>query len=309
MKRMGWLLALAGLLVALSASPAQALAGVPPVDGPVVRSFDPPAQRWNSGHRGVDLLAEPGAAVIATAAGTVSFAGLVAGKPVVVVSHGEWRTTYEPVEAAVRVGDRVAAGELLGRLAGGHSCPGGSCLHWGLRRGEEYRDPLSLLSSGVRLLPAEAAALAAERAETRRQGLSSATPASPGLLVRPAAGELGSRFGPRFHPIFHEWRPHQGVDISASCGSQIRAAGPGRVSHVGFDDSGGNRLIIDHGLVGGRRLRTIYLHAEGYQVAVGQRVSAGQVVGAVGSTGWSTGCHLHFSTTLEGVHVDPERLW
>jgi len=129
-----------------------------PLDGgpPVVRRFDPPAEPWLAGHRGVDLAAPPGATVHAAGAGTVVFAGLVAGRPVVSVEHaGGLRTTYEPVEPVVAAGQWVDAGAPLGTLRPGHpGCPVAACLHWGLRSGERYLDPLSLLGLGrVRLLP------------------------------------------------------------------------------------------------------------------------------------------------------------
>jgi murein DD-endopeptidase MepM/ murein hydrolase activator NlpD len=135
-------------LLALVAPTARAADGVPPVDGPVARGFDPPDERWQAGHRGVDLRADVGAVVVAAVGGTISFAGRVAGKPVVVVDHGDGlRTTYEPVLARVAVGTRVGAGSTIGVLAAGHDCPGGSCLHWGLKRGDTYLDPLSLLGA------------------------------------------------------------------------------------------------------------------------------------------------------------------
>lgn len=147
---------LAGWLV--PAVPAGAV-GVYPVDGPVVRGFDPPAQRWQPGHRGVDLLARPGTAVRAARSGRVGFAGEVAGKPVVTVWHGGLRTTYEPVRAVVRAGDLVVAGQVIGELETGHACGTSQCLHWGLRRGEQYLDPLLLLTRPrVRLLSADAVA-------------------------------------------------------------------------------------------------------------------------------------------------------
>ncbi|MGC4805356.1 murein hydrolase activator EnvC family protein [Micromonospora sp. DT233] len=129
-----------------------------PLDGAPrpARRFEPPPQPWLPGHRGVDLVAPPGAVVRAAGAGVVLFAGPVAGRPVVTVGHGAGlRTTYEPVAPGVRAGDRVAAGAAVGRLATGHAgCPEAACLHWGLRRADEYLDPLALLGLGpVRLLP------------------------------------------------------------------------------------------------------------------------------------------------------------
>jgi murein DD-endopeptidase MepM/ murein hydrolase activator NlpD len=95
-------------------------------------------------------------AVHAAGAGTVVYAGRIAGRGVVSVAHpGGLRTTYEPVTATVAVGEIVPAGGVLGQLEPGHpGCPETACLHWGLRRGDLYLDPLALLGLGrVRLLP------------------------------------------------------------------------------------------------------------------------------------------------------------
>ncbi len=123
---------------------------------PVVRPFDLPERNWLPGHRGVDLAAVPGQTVLAAGAGTVVFAGTVAGKPVVSVDHpGGLRTTYEPVEATVSAGRRVERGTVLGTVAPGHpECAAAACLHWGLRRDREYLDPLPLVGAvRMRLLP------------------------------------------------------------------------------------------------------------------------------------------------------------
>jgi len=120
----------------------------------IVRRFDPPATPYGAGHRGVDLAGRQGLPVWAAGAGTVGYAGVLAGRGVVTVLHdGGLRTTYEPVTVSVHPGERVAAGAALGHLDAGH--PGcTSCLHWGLLRGETYLDPLALLGIGrVRLLP------------------------------------------------------------------------------------------------------------------------------------------------------------
>ncbi|WP_106970302.1 murein hydrolase activator EnvC family protein [Kitasatospora phosalacinea] len=125
----------------------------------LLRRFDPPPARWAAGHRGVDLAAAPGTAVRAAAPGVVTFAGQVAGRPVVVVTHPgsgapPLRTTYLPVAASAPVGTTVAAGDPIGVVATGSGhCPV-DCLHWGLVRGDRYLDPLALLGSGrARLLP------------------------------------------------------------------------------------------------------------------------------------------------------------
>lgn len=133
-----------------------------PLSGPpeVGRRFTPPASAWGAGHRGVDLLSQPGTPVRAAADGRITYAGLLAGRGVVTVTHaGGLRTTYEPVDALVSVGEVVTTGEVVGLLDRGHaSCPlGRACLHWGLLRGETYLDPLALVDRGrARLLPTTA---------------------------------------------------------------------------------------------------------------------------------------------------------
>ena len=121
----------------------------------VLAGFDPPDERWGAGHRGVDLAGWAGEPVLSAGDGVVSFAGMLGGRGVVVVSHGLLRTTYLPVDSVVSVGQRVEAGEVIGTLAviGGHCLPR-VCLHWGLLRGSTYLNPLTLVGAGpIRLLP------------------------------------------------------------------------------------------------------------------------------------------------------------
>lgn len=122
----------------------------------VAAVFDPPDSPFGSGHRGVDLRGSPGQPVRSALAGAVSFAGPLAGRGVVVVSHGATRTTYEPVTATVGAGDVVAGGDVIGTLQvpGSHCFPQ-ACLHWGWIEGAStYLDPLRLVGAGpVRLLP------------------------------------------------------------------------------------------------------------------------------------------------------------
>nr|WP_311765368.1 M23 family metallopeptidase [Streptomyces zingiberis] len=130
----------------------------------VPRGWEPPPSRYAAGHRGVDLAAREGGPVRAAAPGRVSFAGVVAGRPVVSVEldgTGEppLRTTYQPVVALVEKGEKVDAGEVVGVLARGPYHCAVSCLHWGLLRGDDYLNPLSLLPAWIlrgppsRLLP------------------------------------------------------------------------------------------------------------------------------------------------------------
>ena len=116
---------------------------------------------------------------------------------------------------------------------------------------------------------------------------------------------MTSPFGYRRHPIYGYWGMHDGVDFGPGCGAPIRAAGPGRVVASYWSDVYGRRLIVSHGAVGGVGLATIYNHATSYNVGVGASVARGQTIGYVGSTGWSTGCHLHFTVLRNGQPVDP----
>lgn len=131
---------------------------VPGIDPPsgVEHPFDPPEEEWGTGHRGVDLTAPEGSPVLSPGPGVVTFAGQVARRGVVVVTHPDGlRTSLEPVAASVPVGTAVAAGRTIGVVEGGpagggdgttpNHCAPRSCVHWGVRRGERYIDPLSLL--------------------------------------------------------------------------------------------------------------------------------------------------------------------
>ena len=126
----------------------------------VVETFDPPEDPYGPGHRGIDLSGRVGQPVLAVADGRVRFAGMVAGRGVLVIEHGAERSTYEPVIAAVDVGDPVRAGQVVGRLelVSSHCWPS-ACLHLGRIAGDTYLDPLELLGDAdggggpVRLLP------------------------------------------------------------------------------------------------------------------------------------------------------------
>jgi murein DD-endopeptidase MepM/ murein hydrolase activator NlpD len=139
-----------GNLAAEAANQAEG-AFVWPVAPPAVlaRPFEAPGQPWLAGHRGVDLEVGVGGAVLAPAAGTITYAGWIVDRPVLVISHGVRRSTLEPVAGAAPVGTQVRQGQQVGTLtADAAHCPG--CLHWGVRRGEEYLDPVALVRPPVR---------------------------------------------------------------------------------------------------------------------------------------------------------------
>lgn len=154
----------------------------------VVRTFSPPASPWGAGHRGVDLAARPGQAVHAAGPGRVSYARDLAGRGVVAIDHGVLRTTYLPVRPSVHVGGRVAYGARIGVLEDGRvHCPM-TCLHWGLRRGALYLDPLNLVQRQIRLLPqwerpSPTAKPSPVEPSPSRMGLRDATTATGGALT------------------------------------------------------------------------------------------------------------------------------
>jgi len=121
----------------------------------------------------------------------------------------------------------------------------------------------------------------------------------------PVAARITSPFGMRFHPVLHYWKLHDGTDFGAACGTPIRAAHAGRVAERYYNAGYGNRLMIDHGYIGGRYVTTGYNHASRYIVHVGQHVQEGQVIGYVGTTGFSTGCHLHLMVWINGRLRNP----
>lgn len=126
-----------------------------------------------------------------------------------------------------------------------------------------------------------------------------------GNLVWPSyCTYISSRQGPRVHPITGEYKNHGGTDIAASYGSAIYAADSGRVvsSSDGWNGGWGNYVMIDHG----NGMQTLYAHMSSRAVSVGQTVSRGQTIGYVGSTGMSTGPHLHFEMYVNGSRIDPQ---
>jgi murein DD-endopeptidase MepM/ murein hydrolase activator NlpD len=290
------------------------LAGFPAVR----RGFDPPAVVFGAGHRGVDLAAKQGDTVLAAASGTVAFVGSIAGKPVISLDHGGVRTTYEPVASTLHSGDRVALGQVIGVLSSGGHCSApkiNTCLHWGLREGNRYLDPLLLVGKDggqLRLVAAAQREVAKREARARAAAAtpmgaipsSSGRPGSHGFL-HPVAGRVTSAFGIRVHPVLMIKKLHDGTDFSAPCGTPIRAPYAGVITRAYFNPAYGNRLFLSHGAVDGVRVETAFNHATRYLVRPGQHVRRGQVIGLVGSTGLSTGCHLHLMVWLNGRLSNP----
>lgn len=161
-----------------------------------------------------------------------------------------------------------------------------------------------LKSEQQRLAAAAAKAAREEAARAARAAGSAPTMAIPtgGLLWPIAAGGLmSSAVGPRVHPVFGYRSCHTGQDIAASTGTSVRAAADGRVITSGSGGAYGNSIMLVH--TGG--LTTFYAHLSSKSVSIGQVLKAGDQVGTVGSTGWSTGPHLHFETRVNGTAYDP----
>ena len=126
-----------------------------------------------------------------------------------------------------------------------------------------------------------------------------------GPLMHPIDSYITSPYGMRLHPVYHRWTLHDGTDFGATCGTAVHAAAGGRVIGRYYNVGYGNRVIIAHGYMRGVSVTTTYNHLSRYSTYVGQRVRRGDVIGYVGSTGFSTGCHLHFMVFRNGVTVDP----
>lgn len=177
-------------------------------------------------------------------------------------------------------------------------------------KSEELRAEVERQRALLVRVEAEIAELEGELASLERQeddirsliaARSSSGGRAPGRLVRPVPGVIESGFGPRFHPILGYSRMHNGLDLHCASGEAIVSAEAGTVILAGTKGGFGKTVMIDHG--GG--MVTLYAHQSGYAVSTGEGVGAGQVVGYCGSTGLSTGPHLHFEVRINGNPVNP----
>jgi murein DD-endopeptidase MepM/ murein hydrolase activator NlpD len=146
--------------------------------------------------------------------------------------------------------------------------------------------------------------LLAEIAREQRRGGGYRGPTG-GLLLRPVNGPITSPYGYRINPVMGYWGLHDGDDFGAACGTPIWAAGNATVMSEYYSSVWGNRLFLNLGLINGKNVSVIYNHLSAYRSSVGQHLSRGQVVGLIGTTGWSTGCHTHMTVMVNGVAVNP----
>ena len=149
------------------------------------------------------------------------------------------------------------------------------------------------------------ARLAALARKDRKSGGRGAGGDGGGTLSRPVAGPVTSPYGMRRHPITGVYKLHDGTDFRAGCGTPIRAAAAGTIIEQYYNGGYGNRVILNNGIKRGKSVVTTYNHLSRYAKGRGAHVSRGEVIGYVGSTGYSTGCHLHFMVIADGRTTNP----
>ncbi|HHC08744.1 MAG TPA: hypothetical protein ENK55_08510 [Actinobacteria bacterium] len=226
---------------------------------------------------------------------------------------GRWQAAVREEEALLA---EVAAAEreaeaLLAELAAEEAELAAARVELATRRAEvvaeleRHRALLEEVEAEIDRWEGELVRLQREQASIRRiiEERSRPKVARAGRYYRPVSGPVVSRFGPRVHPIYGTVRMHNGLDIDAPAGEPISAFARGRVIFAGWKGGYGKAVMIDHG--GG--MVTLYAHQSRLAVEVGQQVRGGQVIGYVGSTGLSTGPHVHFEVRIDGEPVDPAR--
>lgn len=174
-------------------------------------------------------------------------------------------------------------------------------------RAADQEARLALLDEEIEHFESDIVALAREESSIKAAiyAASNPTSSSPGQLVRPVPGAVSSGFGNRVHPISGVVKMHNGVDMNASHGAPIVAAEDGVVILAGVKGGYGNTVMIDHG--GG--MVTLYAHQSTIGVSAGQSVSQGETIGRIGSTGQSTGPHLHFEVRINAIPRNPVNYW
>jgi murein DD-endopeptidase MepM/ murein hydrolase activator NlpD len=173
---------------------------------------------------------------------------------------------------------------------------------------EEYLNQRSLLAeydAQIEEIEGEIASLEKEQASIKKliAQQAKALGSAPGTLARPVPGAISSGFGPRIHPIHGYSLMHNGIDMNGGSGQAIVSAASGTVIFASVKGGYGNTIMVDHG--GG--MVTLYAHQSKFAVSAGQSVKRGQTIGYVGSTGVSTGPHLHFEVRIGGNPVNPAK--
>lgn len=170
---------------------------------------------------------------------------------------------------------------------------------------DRYRNDAAFYERAENELLAESASITSQiRALTSRRSFRQVRN-STGSFIWPIGGAISSGFGTRYHPIHKRTKMHTGLDIAGPNGGAVKAADGGQVIWAGWKGGYGKTIMINHGTKNGRNLVTLYGHLSRISVSSGQSVSKGQVIGAEGSTGYSTGPHLHFEVRVNGAPVNP----
>lgn len=172
---------------------------------------------------------------------------------------------------------------------------------------ERYRNDAAFYQRAERELLAESNSITAQIRSlmSARRKTFTVVRNSTGSFMWPISGRVSSGFGSRFHPIHRRVITHTGLDIAGPNGGAIHAADGGEVIFAGWKGGYGKAIMINHGNRNGKNLVTLYGHLSAISVSPGQSVSKGQVIGAEGSTGYSTGPHLHFEVRVNGAPVNP----
>ena len=166
----------------------------------------------------------------------------------------------------------------------------------------DVKDQVKKFEAEIASLKKESDAIAA-LLRARQRVAAGVVPSGKGVLAVPVPGSITSGFGPRLHPLFETTRMHTGLDLSGSTGTPVKAADAGTVAVAGTRGGYGTTVIVDHN----NGLATLYAHLSRLAVSEGAKVARGQVVGYVGSTGYTTGPHPHFEVRSNGNPVDPMR--
>ena len=126
-----------------------------------------------------------------------------------------------------------------------------------------------------------------------------------GALSYPVNGPITSPYGMRWHPVTGVYKLHDGTDFGVGCGTPVRAAASGTIIQQYYNGGYGNRVILNNGIMRGKSVVTTYNHLSRFIYSTGKRVKRGQVIAYSGTTGYSTGCHLHFMVITNGYTVNP----
>lgn len=212
------------------------------------------------------------------------------------------KAAREAAEKAAREKAAREAAELAARVKAAQE----KAAHDAAAKAE--RDSAAAAAAAAAAKKAAPAPQAAAATKPKKSSSSSSS-INNAVFIRPVQGRLTSKYGMRLHPVLGYRKLHDGTDFGAACGTPIRAAADGVVRERYFNRGYGHRLMIDHGQVRGSSVTTGYNHATHYIVGVGTRVKQGQVIGYVGSTGYSTGCHLHLMVWQNGRVVNPMAGW